>query len=89
MFSPILAIKATRFSSIVFPSKVNFKNYAAQFFKENEEIYEGIKSGKLQPTDIQYILDEMAGGKKAEEPAKAAPEAKTDSVSNGVAGDDE
>ena len=85
---PIIAQSAFKRDKLEW-SKVNFKNYAAQFFKENEEIYEGIKSGKLQPTDIQYILDEMAGGKKAEEPAKAAPETKTDSVSNGVVGDDE
>ena len=44
---------------------------------------------------MQYILDEMAGGKKAEMPVKvipkeeAVPETKTDSVHNGVAGDDE
>ena len=55
---------------------------------------------------MQYILDEMAGDKKAEMPVKvipedntmpeekavpekAVPETKTDSVSNGVVGDDE
>jgi hypothetical protein len=31
----------------------------------------------------------MAGGKPAEEPALAIPEVQTDSVSNGVVGDDE
>ena len=48
-----------------------------------------IKKGKLKGSDMQYILDEMAGGKKTEEPAKIIPEIKTDSVSNGVVGDDE
>ena len=40
-------------------------------------------------SDMQYILDEMAGGKPMEMPVKIIPEVKTDSVSNGVVGDDE
>ena len=65
------------------------KKAAAKLFAENEEIATAIKKGKLKGSDMQYILDEMAGGKKAEEPLKIIPEIKTDSVSNGVVGDDE
>jgi hypothetical protein len=80
-----------------FPSK----NKLAELFAENEEIATAIKKGKLKGSDMQYILDEMAGDKKAEMPLKvipedntmpeekAVPETKTDSVSNGVVGDDE
>lgn len=65
------------------------KKRVAAFFAEKEEIATAIKKGTLKSTDMQYILDEMAGGKKAEEPVKIIPEIKTDSVSNGVVGDDE
>ena len=77
------------------------KKAAAKLFAENEEIATAIKKGKLKGSDMQYILDEMAGDKKAEMPLKvipedntmpeekAVPETKTDSVSNGVVGDDE
>ena len=65
------------------------KKRVAEFFAEKEEIATAIKKGKLTGSDMQYILDEMAGGEKAEEPLKIIPEIKTDSVSNGVVGDDE
>ena len=65
------------------------KKKSAELFAENEEIATAIKKGKLTGSDMQYILDEMAGGEKAEEPLKIIPEIKTDSVSNGVVGDDE
>ena len=77
------------------------KKAAAKLFAENEEIATAIKKGKLKGSDMQYILDEMAGDKKAGMPLKvipedntmpeekAVPETKTDSVSNGVVGDDE
>ena len=65
------------------------KKKAAELFKENSKIYEGIKSGAITADDIQYILDEMAGGKKAETPAQNIPQVQTDSVSNGQVGDDE
>lgn len=65
------------------------KKRVAEFFAEKEEIATAIKKGKLKGSDMQYILDEMAGGKKAEEPSKIIPEIKTESVSNGVVGDDE
>lgn len=65
------------------------KKKAAAVFKDNKTIYDGIKSGKLRPSDIQYILDEMAGGKKPDAPEQTVPEIQTDSVSNGVVGDDE
>ena len=82
------------------------KKKSAELFAENEEIATAIKKGKLKGSDMQYILDEMAGDKKAEMPVKvipeeeaapaskavsekAVPETKTDSVSNGVVGDDE
>ena len=77
------------------------KKNVVKLFAEKEEIAEAIKKGKLKGDDMQYILDEMAGGQKVEAPVKAIPEEKdapeskaalemkTDSVSNGVAGDDE
>ena len=65
------------------------KKKAAVVFKENLTIYDAIKSGKLGPSDMQYILDEMAGGKKPETPEQAVPQVLTDTISNGVAGDDE
>ena len=65
------------------------KKKSAELFAENEEIATAIKKGKLKGSDMQYILDEMAWGKKTEEPVKIIPEIKTDSVSNGVVGDDE
>ena len=83
------------------------KKKSAELFAENAEIAAAVKNGKLKGSDMQYILDEMAGGKKAGIPvtlipepetnpetktapeAEAKPETKTDSVSNGVAGDDE
>lgn len=65
------------------------KKRVAEFFAEKEEIATAIKKGKLKGSDMQYILDEMAGDKKTEQPLKIIPEIKTDSVSNGVVGDDE
>ena len=65
------------------------KKKIAELFKENQTICEGIKSGKLKASDIQYILDEMAGGKKAETPVERIPQIQTDSASNGQVGDDE
>lgn len=65
------------------------KKKAAEFFNDNEQIYNGVKSGKLKASDIKYIMDEMAGGKPADKSVLSIPDAQTDSVSNGVAGDDE
>ena len=65
------------------------KKKIAEIFSENQTIYEGIKSGKLKASDIQYILDEMAGGKKSDVPLETIPQVQTDSVSNGQIGDDE
>lgn len=65
------------------------KKKIAELFSENPIIYEGVKSGKLKAADIQYILDEMAGGKKTETPLESIPQVQTDSVSNGQIGDDE
>lgn len=62
---------------------------AANLFAENKEISAAVKKGVLTGADMQYILDEMAGGKKAPNTAKILPETITDSVSNGVVGDDE
>ncbi len=73
-----------------------YKKNAKYFFSGNQVICDGIMSGKLKvEEDLQYILDEMAGDKKAEASVKteteekASPETKTDSVHNGVVGDDE
>ncbi len=65
------------------------KKKAAEYFSDNAAIYEGVKSGKLKADDIEYIMDEMAGGKPADESVLSIPEAQTDSVPNGVVGDDE
>ncbi len=65
------------------------KKKIAEIFSENQTIYEGVKSGKLKASDIQYILDEMAGGKKSDVPLETIPQVQTDSVSNGQIGDDE
>lgn len=61
---------------------------AAEPFKENKKIYDGIVSGELKPSDIQYILDEMAGG-KATAPATETPAVETQKTTNGEVGDDE
>lgn len=63
--------------------------HVMKLFAENEEIANGIKKGKLKGSDMQYILDVMAGGEKAVEPTIAISEVQTDSTSNGVVGDDE
>ena len=65
------------------------KKKLLELFKDNQAIYDGIKSGKLKPTDIQFILDEMAGGKKSDVHLETIPQVQTDSVSNGQIGDDE
>lgn len=65
------------------------KKKVSKFFEEKPEIAEGIRKGKLKGSDMQYILDEMAGGKKAETPVEAIHQVQTDSVSNGQVGDDE
>lgn len=65
------------------------KKKAAELFKENAKIYEGIKSGDINADDMQYVLDEMAGGKKAEMPIEAQPQDQTEPASNGEVGDDE
>lgn len=65
------------------------KKKVATYFAENAEIATAIKKGKLKANDLQYILDEMAGGQKMEMPIKAIPVVKSESTSNGVVGDDE
>lgn len=66
------------------------KKKAAELFKENQAVYEGVKSGKLKATDIQYILDEMAGGKSAElQPAIPQDKPSVSNEQNGEVGDDE
>ncbi|MBO7629408.1 MAG: hypothetical protein J6S87_05630 [Bacteroidales bacterium] len=65
------------------------KKKVAEFFSSKKKIYEGVKSGKLKASDIQYILDQMAGGKKEEVPLQTIPSAQIDTVANGVTGDDE
>ena len=73
---------------LIFPA---LKQKMAEPFKENPRIYNDIKKGKLRIFDIQYILDEMAGGKEPELPADtiAVPEESVESTPSGVVGDDE
>ena len=70
---------------LAFDNKFPNKKKIAALFQENQSVYEGVKSGKLKMVDIQYILDEMAGGKKLEQPAEPQIEA----TKNGATGDDE
>ena len=65
------------------------KRNVSKLFEEKPEIANGIRKGKLKGSDMQYILDEMAGGKKVETPVETIPQVQTDSVSNGQIGDDE
>ena len=66
------------------------KKKAAELFKENAKIYEGIKSGEISADDMQYILDEMAGGKSAElQPAIPQDKPSVFNEQNGEVGDDE
>ncbi|MCR5050768.1 MAG: hypothetical protein K6A36_06745 [Paludibacteraceae bacterium] len=64
------------------------KKKIEELFAEKEEIVTAIKKGKLKATDLQYILDEMAGGMQENEQT-SIPSIQTDSVTNGEVGDDE
>ncbi len=48
---------------IIFGGDFALKKKVAKFFQENAQIAKGIKSGKLKPSDIRYIMDTMAEGK--------------------------
>lgn len=66
------------------------KKKVAELFKENENIYNGIKSGKLKPKDMQYILNEMAGGEPAEMDVLLQDNTpQVEHTENGTIGDDE
>lgn len=62
------------------------KKKAAEIFAENEEISQAILDGKLSGEDMEYILDEMAGGQK-EKSLDTKPA--SESEQNGEIGDDE
>lgn len=63
------------------------------FFSEKPEIAKAIRDKKLKGDDIQYILDEMAGGveqeNKTEEKVEHSVEPHIEASENGVIGDDE
>ena len=65
----------------------------AEVFKENQKIYDGIKSGQLTGKDIEYILNEMASGMDSDSPTESLEviptNVQTDSEENGTVGDDE
>ena len=65
----------------------------AEVFKENQKIYDGIKSGQLTGKDIEYILNEMASGMESDSPTESLEviptNVQTDSEENGTVGDDE
>ena len=65
------------------------KKKVAKLFADNPTISKGIKSGNLKPDDIQYILDEMAGGKSQDIPAMIPTDPIVQPAQNGVGGDDE
>ena len=74
--------------------KIRAVNITSQYFQENPEIAEGIKSKKLKAKDLQYILDEMAGGAQTANEDKAphegsASQVKIEEADNGSIGDDE
>jgi len=74
--------------------KIRAVNITSQYFHENPEIAEGIKSKKLKAKDLQYILDEMAGGAQTANEDKAphegsASQVKIEEANNGSIGDDE
>lgn len=76
---------------------LTMRKKVSQLFAEKPDIAEGIRKGTLKGSDMQYILDEMANGEKMEDvdtpmpesETESIPETTTDSVSNGVVGDDE
>lgn len=81
--------------SVLIASNGTFMPKTKELFSENETIYAAFKARKLHLTDMQYILDEMAGG--APSPSeeqdtsseKEQPQVIEETVQNGTAGDDE
>lgn len=81
--------------SILLASDGTFMPKAKECFSDNETIYAALKARKLRLTDMQYILDEMAGGasspsddQEASSPSEQ-PQAIEETVQNGTVGDDE
>lgn len=81
--------------SILLASDGTFMPKAKECFSENQTIYAALKARKLHLTDMQYILDEMAGGasspsddQEASSPSEQ-PQAIEETVQNGTVGDDE
>ena len=74
----------------------SFMPKTKEYFKGNETIYADFKARKLHYVDLQFILDEMAGGAPGEpvgnEEAASQneqPKVIEETVENGTAGDDE
>ena len=66
------------------------KKKAAKLFEENANVFKKIMSDELKASDIQYILEEMAGGKKSGDMQTKMPIViETEQTSNGTTGDDE
>lgn len=81
--------------SVLLASDGTFMPKAKECFSDNETIYAALKARKLHLTDMQYILDEMAGGasspsddQEASSPSEQ-PQAIEETVQNGTVGDDE
>lgn len=72
-----------------------FPPKAKELFKENPDIYSALKARRLGVGDLQFILNEMAGGIPAETtPEHSAvqsdqPRVIEETVQNGTVGDDE
>ena len=65
------------------------KKKVAKLFAENSDISKRIKNGSLELSDIQYILDEMAGGKNQGLLEIMTKDSIVQPSQNGVGGDDE
>ena len=81
--------------AVLLASDGSFMPKAKEYFSENQTIYAAFKARKLRIADLQYVLDEMAGGvpSPAEDPEASSPneqpQAIEETVQNGTVGDDE
>ena len=81
--------------AVLLASNGSFMPKAKEYFSENQTIYAAFKARKLRIADLQYILDEMAGGVPSPAEDQEAslpneqPQAIEETVQNGTVGDDE
>lgn len=65
---------------VIFNTDFAVRKKVAGLFADNKEISTAIKNGKLKPSDMQYILDEMAGNQKNNKTTIPIPKIPTDSL---------